>query len=242
MAEVTLTASESKVLESLQTWDGEADLNSKESVVFHRWVYQVLVHTFADELGPDGFEALLRTHLVKRLIAPMSKQDDFLWWDDVTTDDLKESRTGIIQKAFRSAMVSIESDFGGFDGDWGWKDVHTIEHNHPLGRVAALRSFFNVGPYPVHGTREVINNLMFPYDSTGYYRVSAGPSTRRVVDFSDLNESRSILPTGQSGNPFSPHYKDQAELYVQGKFRKMLLDPEEIRADSDSMLIFKSED
>ena len=242
MAEVTLTAAESNVLESLQSWDGEADLNSKESVVFHRWIYQVLVHTFADELGPDGFEALLRTHLIKRLIAPMSKQDDFLWWDDVTTDDLKESRTGIIQQAFRAAMASIESDFGGFDGDWGWKDVHTIEHNHPLGRVAALRSFFNVGPYPVHGTREVINNLMFPYDSTGYYRVSAGPSTRRVVDFSDLNESRSILPTGQSGNPFSPYYEDQAELYVQGKFRKMLLDPEEILASSNSMLIFKAED
>ncbi|UCE68193.1 MAG: penicillin acylase family protein, partial [Flavobacteriaceae bacterium] len=98
------------------------------------------------------------------------------------------------------------------------------------------------GPFPVHGTREVINNLMFPYDSTGYYRVSAGPSTRRIIDFSDPDESRSILPTGQSGNPFSPHYEDQAELFVQGKFRKMLLDAEEIRKDSKSMLIFSSKD
>ncbi len=239
---VILSDTESRVLESLKAWDGEADPEGKESVVFHRWVYQVLAGTFRDELGPEGFEALLKTHLVKRLIAPISKKDEFLWWDNITTSDKKETRTEILQQAFRTAMASIESDFGSFEGDWAWKDVHTLEHGHPLGRVASLRSFFNVGPFPVHGTREVINNLMFPYDSTGYYRVSAGPSTRRVIDFSDPNESRSILPTGQSGNPFSPHYEDQAELYVLGKFRKMLLDPQEIRSSSDSMLIFRSED
>jgi len=242
MAGISLSDTENKILEALVAWDGEADLESRESVVFHRWVYQVLAHTFKDELGPDGFEALLKTHLVKRLIAPISAQDDFLWWDDVTTEGRKETRNVIVQKAFHSAMASIESDFGGFTGDWGWEDVHTVEHNHPLGRVASLRSFFNVGPYPVHGTREVINNLMFPYDSTGYYKVSAGPSTRRIIDFSDPGESRSILPTGQSGNPFSPHYEDQAELYIQGKFRKMLLDTEEIRQNSESILILKAEE
>ncbi|MEJ2584181.1 MAG: penicillin acylase family protein [Robiginitalea sp.] len=242
MAGVSLPEAERAMLEALEAWNGEADLESKESVLFHRWVYQVLAHTFRDELGPEGFAALLRTHLVKRLIAPISQKDEFIWWDDITTEDRIETRTGIVQKAFRAAMASIESDFGGIAGDWGWKDVHTVEYSHPLGRVAALRSFFNVGPFPVHGTREVINNLMFPYDSTGYYRVSAGPSTRRVIDFSDPGESRSILPTGQSGNPFSPHYEDQAPLYIQGKFRKMLLDPEDIRQNSESLLIFHSKD
>jgi penicillin amidase len=90
----------------------------------------------------------------------------------------------------------------------------------------------------VNGTREVINNLMFPYDSTGFYKVSAGPSTRRVIDFSDIEASMSILPTGQSGNPFSPHYDDQVQLYLEGKFRRMLLNPEEIRENSNSILIF----
>jgi len=239
MGEVSGSETENTILEALVAWDGEADLESKESVIFHRWVYQVLAHTFKDELGPEGFEALLKTHLVKRLIAPISGQDDFIWWDDVTTEDQLETRKSIVQKAFRRAVASVQEDFGGFSGDWGWKDVHTVEHNHPLGRVESLRPFFNVGPFPVHGTREVINNLMFSYDSTGYYKVIAGPSTRRIIDFSDPGESVSILPTGQSGNPFSPHYEDQAELYIQGKFRKMLLDTEEIRQNSESILIFK---
>jgi penicillin amidase len=66
----------------------------------------------------------------------------------------------------------------------------------------------------------VINN-QFDYGDNANYEIKGGPSTRRIVDFSDVENSWSILPTGQSGNPFSSHYKDQAELYNSGNFRKM---------------------
>jgi penicillin amidase len=48
----------------------------------------------------------------------------------------------------------------------------------------------------------------------------------------------SILPTGQSGNPFSPYYRDQAELFINGKFRKMMMNKEEIINTSRSLLQF----
>ena len=41
----------------------------------------------------------------------------------------------------------------------------------------------------------------------------------RVVDFSNLNETHLILPTGQSGLYNSSHYKDQADLYHNGEYR-----------------------
>ena len=69
---------------------------------------------------------------------------------------------------------------------------------------------------------------MFDYSDEIEHIVKGGPSTRRVIDFSDIDNSWSILPTGQSGNPMSAHYDDQAEMYVQGKFRKMKLNKEEI--------------
>jgi penicillin amidase len=47
------------------------------------------------------------------------------------------------------------------------------------------------------------------------------------------------LPTGQSGNPFSKYYKDQAEMYVRGEFRKMMMNKEEIETTSKSLLIFR---
>jgi penicillin amidase len=231
-----------QMLTALKAWDGTAGLDSKEAVLFHRWVYEFLKATFGDELGTDGFESLLNTHLVKRLISPMSRKAESVWWDDIRTADTRETRPEIVNRSFLAAVASIEADFGGYAGDWSWKDVHTVEFNHPFGRIETLRPYFNVGPFPVHGTREVINNLMFPYDSTGYYKVSAGPSTRRVIDFSNIEQSMSILPTGQSGNPFSPHYDDQAEMYIRGEFRKMLLDEREIKENSKAILIFSFKD
>jgi penicillin amidase len=43
------------------------------------------------------------------------------------------------------------------------------------------------------------------------------------------------LPTGQSGNVFSTHYKDQAQKYLDGQFIRMLMDQEEIK-ESENVL------
>ena len=57
---------------------------------------------------------------------------------------------------------------------------------------------------------------------------------RRVVDFSDLNNTQMILPTGQSGNVNSIHYKDQARLYHGGGYRTTTFDLDRIK-DNKSM-------
>lgn len=106
-----------------------------------------------------------------------------------------------------------------------------------MGKVALLSKLFNVGPYPVAGASEVINNLLFVFEVQPVFQVKAGPSTRRVIDFSDIENAWSILPTGQSGNPFSAHYADQTELYVQGKFRKMHLNKRDIVKQSSLLLL-----
>ncbi|MDX1315626.1 MAG: penicillin acylase family protein, partial [Eudoraea sp.] len=79
----------------------------------------------------------------------------------------------------------------------------------------------------------------FNYNDGNLFRVKAGPSTRRIIDFSDIENSMSILPTGQSGNPLSDHYEDQAEMYVNGQFRKMMMNKKEIQNEAKSVLNFK---
>ena len=228
-------------IDSLKMWRGDYELSSIEATIYNRWIYYFLENTFEDELGDELFNQFLSTHFMKRLIAPLSKDEDSVWWDDVSTTDVNESMVDIVNISFMEAVASLEKDFGNNLDYWRWERVHTIEHVHPIGQIAALRSFFNVGPYPVHGTREVINNLAFSYDDTGYYKTTSGPSTRRIIDFYDVENSISILPTGQSGNPFSEHYRDQAEMYVNGEFRKMMMNKEEIQK-SKEILTFKPKD
>ena len=57
--------------------------------------------------------------------------------------------------------------------------------------------------------------------------------------FSDIENSHNILPIGQSGNPFSPHYEDQPEMYINGEFRKMMMYELEIKRTTENFLIFQ---
>lgn len=225
-------------LDKLTAWKGDYPLESVEATIYHRWIYFLLRDTFRDELGEEMFQQFLATHFHKRAIAPLSAKELSVWWDDVNTKEVKETRQDVVHGAYVQALESLNRDFGADRSNWAWGKVHTLEHAHPIGRVAALRSLFNVGPFPVQGTKEVINNLAFPYDESGLYKVTAGPSTRRVIDFSDIENSWSILPTGQSGNPFSPHYEDQAQMFAKGEFRKMMLNKKEIKEASKNVLTF----
>jgi len=95
--------------------------------------------------------------------------------------------------------------------------------------------------FEINGGNEVINNHIFNLDSTGYYKVTAGPSSRRVIDFSDIENSLCIIPTGQSGNRFSPYYKDQAEKYLKGDFIKMELNEEKIKKMKNKLVFMPND-
>jgi len=191
-----------------------------------------------DELG-DRWGTFNGTHVMKRSIQPLLANQSTVWWDDTNTTE-RESRSDIIGMALALTIDELEDQLGPDMTEWQWGRVHTLEHAHAFDANASLRGYFNVGPYEVPGATEVINNLQFETSADGTYEVKAGPSTRRVIDMSDLeNDSWSILPTGQSGNVMSPHYKDQAAMYVNGQFRKQLMNKEEIIASQKYHTVIK---
>jgi penicillin amidase len=214
-------------MDMLQLWEGDNNIDDIAPTIYQRFVFRYLENTFKDELGEELFNQLLKTHLIKRSIAIQINNETSVWWDDVTTD-AKEQMSDIVNKSFIEAVTALETEMGADIINWKWGKVHTLEHPHALGAVESLNPYFNVGPFEVGGTEEVIDNKAFDFNNSCLYTVKACPSRRRIIDFSDVENSISILPTGQSGNPFSEHYDDQAEIYNKGEFRKMLLNKEEI--------------
>lgn len=234
----TLTSKQKQALTILKTWNGSNELNDVAPTIYNKWVYLYLKHTFKDELGEDAFDQFLGTHIMKQIIAQQIKNPNSLWWDNIATKGSKETRSQIITKAFNNTLNALENQLGNDLSQWQWKKVHTVEYQHPIGKIELLRSFFNVGPFAVSGSNEVLNNQFFDYNEDGFYKVKGGPSSRRIIDFSDIENSWGILPTGQSGNPFSKHYSDQAVLYNTKKFRKMKLNKKEIMHTS-TKLVFR---
>jgi len=233
----SFTKNEQNAIDVLQLWDGSNNTNDIAPTIYNKWIYLYLKNTFEDELGEKLFNQLLSTHLVKRMIADQLQKDTSIWWDNVTSTDKVETKKEILSKSLIEAVASLNKQFGSDISTWNWGKVHTLEHGHPLGTVEALKSYFNVGPFPIKGGSEVIDNTGYSYNNSGLYNVSFGPSTRRIIDFSDIENSMSILPTGQSGNPFSEHYKDQTEMFNNGTFRKMKINKEEIISVSTKLTI-----
>ena len=227
-----------KAIDILQLWDGSNEIDEVAPTIYNKFIYEYLTNTFKDEMGTTLYQQFNKTHLMKRVIADQLFRKESIWWDDINTQAIMETRKDILTESLISTVKALENQFGKDIDTWNWGRVHVIEHKHPLGSVDILKSFFNVGPFPINGASEVINNLAYKRDSTGIYQVTNGPSTRRIIDFNDLENSWSILPTGQSGNPFSEHYEDQANMYNKGTFRKMKMNQEEILKNS-TKIIFK---
>ena len=219
---------EQHAINVLQLWDGSNTLDAVAPTIYNKFVYVYLKNTFQDEMGKALYQQFEDTHMIKRAVADQIFSTEIIWWDDINTPAIIETKSNILSKSITETVSELEEQLGEDINQWNWDKVHILEHQHPLGSIEALREIFNVGPFSVNGASEVINNLAYKRDETGIYNVKAGPSTRRIIDFNDIENSISILPTGQSGNQFSKHYKDQAVMYNTGKFRKMKMNKDEI--------------
>lgn len=238
--ETQLTASEKKAFHLLKNWDGTYGKNDVAPVIYTRLWYEFVKNTFKDEMG-SAFEQFVNTPFEEKVVSNQVKKETSVWWDDVTTPE-KETKKEIMNLSFQNTMLFLQKQLGENVDDWQWKRVTSVEYEHAIGKAGGLlRKFFNVGPFTTKGGDQVINNQIYKIDSTGYYKIHAGPSTRRVIDFSDVENSITILPTGQSGNVFSPFYKDQAEKYVNGEFVNMNLNEAAIKKSENKLMLLPKE-
>ena len=86
---------------------------------------------------------------------------------------------------------------------------------------------FNLGPFPWGGDANTVSQAAVSFlDPTANSQFVA--SMRMSVEVGDWDNNRFVLPGGQSGNPMSPHYADQLDLYRSGRSITIAWSPEKI--------------
>lgn len=234
-----LNASEKQAFSILENWNGIYLKSSIAPVIYNRFLFEFLKNTYKDEIG-DGFDLFMNSQLQDQVLRTQIDRAKSVWWDDISTENTIETKEEIINKSYKDAIVFLQNQLGENIENWTWNRVISVEYEHAIGKAGGiLRTIFNVGPFETIGGNEVINNQIFKLNETGVYKITAGPSTRRVIDFSDVENGLGIIPTGQSGNVFSDYYKDQAQKYVDGEFVKMSLNEADIQK-SKNVLILKA--
>lgn len=218
-----------ELVTQLENWKGVHEGELTAPSIYYNLLSQTMRLAMADEISQEAFEGLAATSVLKNSYEHFIANEKSPWWD-IKSTEAKETRAQIVDRAAAKTIELLTAICGKNPADWQWQKIHTLTHKHALDAVKPLRSFFNVGPFEVPGGSEVINNLHFGLDTTGYYPVDGGPALRKITDFANLENGETVSPSGQSGNVMSEHYSDQAEMFATGKFRKMLMNKEVIQA------------
>tara|TARA_B100000809_G_C15123098_1_gene525082 strand:- start:396 stop:2795 length:2400 start_codon:yes stop_codon:yes gene_type:complete len=225
-----------RAYEFLKKWNGVESVDSEAALVFHATMRNLVLNIYGDELallGDNYLEAYTGLkYLVHRKIREVLKTGESSWIDNITTPNHVETLNEIVTKSVVDAVEELEYTYGVNVSNWKWGDAHTLTHPHMLSDVKILNWLFNlnVGPFRSGGSDKTPNAGGYSFNEP--YLQTAGASMRRIVDFSNMNETQFILPTGQSGIPSSPHYRDQAEMYHSGEYRNTWFDENYIRTNS----------
>jgi penicillin amidase len=157
-------------------------------------------------------------------------------FDDIRTPG-RESRQHILILSITQAIGELRQRFGANMSQWEWGEMHAVWFKHPLGDVAPLDRIFNIGPIPAGGNNTTVNNGEFSFANP--YDAAVGPSMRFVADMASPDSSYIIITTGQSGQPFSDHYADQAVLWQSGAMHRLILRTDAIRRSAWPRLLLR---
>lgn len=224
----------STVISYLENWDYSYERSETAASILDVFLLKLSRNVFEDEMTASVYENYVQFNAIPERTLLRMLQNGSSFFDDVTTEDRQESRNEMIRLSMNEATEYLRQELGSEPFEWRWEQLHTITLEPSLlGRAAddpdapaALKLIVNnllsIGPHAAVGTGSSINNGEYKWNDP--YKMVLGPSIRRVVDFSKLNRTFSILPTGQSGNPISEYYGDQTDSWLNGQYKFLYQD------------------
>jgi penicillin amidase len=217
----------------VRDWDGTLSAQSGAAAVTEAWLMRMLSRTFQGALGDRLYgEYLAHGRAVFALHQLLARPDD-PWFS--TIDPSVGGRGAVSTAALEDAVRELVARFGTDVATWRWGDLHTITFDHPLA-IGPLALLLNLGPFPRAGDGFSINNGA--YDPAKPYRQTTNASERMIADLSDLDNSLSITPEGESGQPGSKYWGDQAPLWNAGDYKPMRLSKSRL-GRLDGTLVFR---
>jgi penicillin amidase len=213
------TAAAQQALALLNGWDGVVGAHSPAASIFELWIAEMARRLLVAK-APRTAEWAAREgplHLVARPaislrrlghLARLIREQPPGWFESSWAREMAD--------ALSAAVGILREQRGANPERWSWGDLRPLLLRHAVGGHKLLAPVYNLGPFPWGG--DACTVAQASVDLACPTIPAFGVATlRMVVDVGEWERSRFVLPSGQSGNPLSPHYADQHDLWRRGE-------------------------
>ena len=209
-------ANSKKGLELLKGWDARDGADSAAAAVFEVWISNHLGAALLKAAAPKAADLIApEASSISPIVAYLESPDEKLGADPLM------ARDRILSESLGRAVAEVGDKLGADSTMWRWGRLHVAKFDHALMRLAdkATAAQLTVGPLAFGGAANVPRAATYRRSD---YHLTAGASFRMVLDVGNWDASRAVNTPGQSGDPFSGHYRDLAPLWATGQYVPLL--------------------
>jgi penicillin amidase len=113
----------------------------------------------------------------------------------------------LLKASEATARENLTRRLGADEAKWKWGEANKIRFSHSLAGAPLIGSQFLIPALPLVGAG----------GAGAAPNVGAGVSMRLVATPGNWDATLHGIPTGESGNPASPHWKDQLDSWYNGQ-------------------------
>lgn len=205
----------------LRNFDGNMRADSAAALLLNAWVDELARTILPPQIGEERFRALYgRRHFregIKRILA--DEEASLFWCGGRPCVELST-------QALDRALDRLAARYGDDPTRWQWGDAHPALSSHkPFGNVPPLDRLFDVR-VPTGGDAWTVNvGQYWLNDPREPFANRHAASLRAIYDLADLEKSRFIYQTGQSGLVFSSRDRDMRDEWAAVRDRPLQMNP-----------------
>ncbi|HZA26515.1 MAG TPA: penicillin acylase family protein [Actinomycetota bacterium] len=224
-----------EALSLLADWGQDLGADSAAAALYQVWSVQIAGRILRPLLGEELFNHVYARRqwshgFLHKTLPTLLAYPSARWFGG----DGAAARDAVLREALDGALDELTTRLGDDMQQWRWGVLHRARFAGRLSIIPELAELFTAGEIEMGGDDQTI--LQGLYEPGVPYEVAVLPSWRQIIDLSDLDASVGILTLGQSGNPVSPHFKDQLELWASGKHHPMPFTRSAVLAAAESTL------
>ncbi|MGZ6037524.1 MAG: penicillin acylase family protein [Phenylobacterium sp.] len=194
-----------RALDLLRAWDNNETTDSVAGAIYQVWTTNHLGHTVVGAVTPPAARTLVGS----------GSLDAVVTW--LETPEAAATRDGLLLNSLTAAVADLKKGLGPDMALWTWGRLHHADFQPPAAILADSRLAQQMGT----GALEIPGSAQTPRAATyspSTFNQTAGASVRLVMDVGAWDNSVAVNTPGQSGDPFSVHYRDLFPLWASGSY------------------------